>query len=116
MNHLLIATDLSPASDGAVEYALKLAAALDANVTLVTAYEEIPVPVADPMSMVFIDGAGTKDIVEHGLRRQQSLFQQYKAQAVQTLAVKGPVVASVLAVADELQTEMIVVGMKSRGK
>lgn len=116
MKRLLVATDFSPASDRAVEYGLKLALALEATVTLVAVYEEIPVPVTDTMSMAFIDGAGVKDLIEDGLRRQQELFQQTSVQPVGTLAVKGPVVASILDTASELYADMIIAGMKGEGK
>lgn len=116
MKRLLIATDFSPASDRAVEYGLKLAQALDATATIVAVYEEIPVPVADTRSLIFIDGAGSKALVEEGLQRQQTLFQPPGLPLSQTLAVKGPVVASILDTAAELKADMIIAGMKGKGK
>ncbi len=116
MKRILIATDFSPASDRAVEYGLKLARALDLTATLIAAYEEIPVPVADTMSMTIIDAADTRNLVEQGLRRQQDLFRQDSVQPVRTMAVKGPVVSSILDAAAELNADMIVAGMKGEGK
>lgn len=116
MKRLLISTDFSPASDRAVEYGFKLAAALDATVTLVAAYEEIPVPVTDTMSMVIIDAADVKHLVEERLALQQSIFQKDMAQPIQTLAIKGSVVSSILHTASELQADLIVSGMKGKGK
>ena len=116
MKRLLIATDFSPASDRAAEYGLKLAEALDAAATLIAAYEDIPVPITDTMSMTIVDAAGIKDAVEQGLRRQQGRYQQDRVQPIETLAVKGPVVASILNSAAELNADMIVVGMKGKGK
>ncbi|HVV73916.1 MAG TPA: universal stress protein [Verrucomicrobiae bacterium] len=116
MKRILITTDLSPAADAAVQYGVKLAAALDAAVTLVAAYEEIPVPVADTASITFIDGAGIRDVIEQGLLRQQDLYRQDHAQPVQTLAVKGPVVGGILDTAAELEADMIIAGMKGQGR
>lgn len=116
MKRLLVATDFSPASDRAVEYGLKLALALEATVTLVAAYEEIPVPVTDTMSMTFINAAGVKGLVEQGLRRQREFFQQTRVQPVETLAIRGPVVAAILDAASELYADMIIAGMKGKGK
>lgn len=116
MKRILIATDFSPASDRAVEYGLKLAMKLDLTATLIAAYEEIPVPIADTMSMTIIDAAGARDLVENGLRRQRDLFQQDSLQPVRTMSVKGPVVASILDAAAELNVDMIVAGMKGEGK
>lgn len=116
MKHFLIATDFSPASNRAVEYGLKLADALDASATLVAAYEEIPVPITDTASVTIIDAGDIKHLAEQGLRRQQDLFQMNRVQPIATIAVRGPVVASILDAATELNADMIVAGMKGEGK
>jgi nucleotide-binding universal stress UspA family protein len=116
MKRILIATDFSAASDRAVEYGSKLAAALDAAATILGAYQEIPVPVTDTMSLAIIDAADARELVESGLLRQKELFQQSKVQAMSTLSVKGPVVGSILEAAQEENADLIIVGMKSRGK
>lgn len=116
MKRLIIATDFSPASDRAVEYGAKLATALNAAVTLVAAYEEIPVPVVDTASITFMDGGDTRDLVEAGLVRQRDLFQQDKMQPLQTLAVKGPVAQSILDTAVQIDADMIIAGMKGAGR
>ena len=116
MKRILIATDLSAASDRAVEYGIRLAAALDATVTLTAAYEEVPIPVADTMSMTVVDAPGVRELVEQGLHRQQALFQQDRIQPIETMAVHGPVVRSILETAAELDADMIVVGMKGEGR
>lgn len=116
MKRLLIATDFSPASDAAVEYGSRLAAALDAAITLVAAYEEMPVPVADTASITFIDAAAAKSIVEEGLIRQQTLFRQNHHQPIRTQAVKGPVVQSILSAAADANADLIITGMKTSGR
>lgn len=116
MKRILVATDFSAASDRAVEYGTKLAAALDAAVTILAAYQEIPVPITDSMSLAVIEAGDAKELVESGLLRQKELFMQGKTQAVTTSSVKGPVVASILEAAEEENADLIVVGMKSKGK
>ncbi|HVU94125.1 MAG TPA: universal stress protein [Puia sp.] len=116
MKRILVATDFSAAADRAVEYGAKLAAALDAAVTILAVYQEIPVPVTDTMSLAVIDAADARELVESGLLRQKDLFKQGKTQAMNTRSVKGPVVASILETAEEENADLLVVGMKSRGK
>ncbi|HVS95620.1 MAG TPA: universal stress protein [Puia sp.] len=116
MKRILIATDLSSASDCAVEYGFRLASALDATVILVAAYEEVPIPVTDTMSMTVVDAPGVRALVEQGLQRQQALFQQDRLQPIETMAVHGPVVRSILDTVEELGADLIVVGMKGKGK
>lgn len=116
MKRLLVATDFSPASDRAVEYGLKLAAALGAAVTIVAVYEELPIPVTEPLSISLLESSGAAEQVEAGLLRQKQLFEKSDFSQVQTLAVKGSVVNSILSTAEELQTDMILAGMKKRGK
>lgn len=116
MKRILIATDFSAAADRAVEYGSKLAAALDAAVTILAAYEDIPVPLTDTMSLAIIDAGDARELVESGLLRQKELFRQGKTQAMTTLSVKGPVVDSILEAAREENADLIIVGMKSKGK
>lgn len=116
MKHILIATDFSPSSQWAVDYGIHLAAAIGATATVIAAYEEIPIPVADTMSMTFIETTAARDIVEEGLHRLHDRFQQEQLPPIRTLAVKGPAVASILNTAAELKAEMIVAGMKGKGK
>jgi nucleotide-binding universal stress UspA family protein len=116
MKRILIATDFSAAADRAVEYGSKLAAALDAAVTILAAYQEIPVPVTDTMSLAILNAGDARELVESGLHRQKELFGQGKTQAMNTLSVEGPVVASILDAAKDENADLIVVGMKSKGK
>ncbi|WP_431209576.1 universal stress protein [Puia sp. P3] len=115
MKHILIATDFSPASEQAVDYGIHMAAALGAAVTIFSAYQEIPVPVADTMSMTFIDTAAARDSVEQGLRRLHRQFRTSDV-AIGTLAVKGAIVPSILHAADRLKADLIVTGMKGKGR
>jgi len=115
MKHLLIATDFSPASERAVDYGVHLAAALGAAITVVSAYEEIPVPVADTMSMTFIDTAAARDIVRQGLWRLQQRYQKDNVQ-LETLAIKGAIVPSILNAAAGLNADLIILGMKGKGR
>jgi len=116
MKRILIATDFSPASDRAVEYGLKLGAALDAAVTIVAAYEDVPVPVTDMASFTFIDGAGVREAVEQGLWRQRNRYRQSEVQPIETLPVRGAVVESILETIEELSADLVVMGMKGKGK
>jgi len=115
MKHLLIATDFSPASEQAVDYGVHLATSLGAAVTILSAYEEIPVPVADSMSMTFIDTAAARDTVKQGLWRLRQRYLKNNA-TLETLAAKGAIVPSILNAAAELNADLIIVGMKARGR
>jgi nucleotide-binding universal stress UspA family protein len=112
MDQILIATDFSPAAQSAVDYGVQLAAALGATATVIAAYQEIPVPVADTMSMTFIDTAAARDIVEQGLGRLQDRYEHENIPPIRTLAVKGSALASILSMAVELNAGMIITGMK----
>lgn len=116
MKQILIATDFSPAAQQAVDYGLRLADALGAAATVVATYEEIPVPVADTWSMTFIDTSAARDAIEQGLGRVQDRYQHEKASSIRTLAVHGPAVRSILDTAAELNADLIVAGMKGKGK
>ena len=116
MKRLLIATDFSPAAQSAVDYGIQLAKDLNAAVTVVTAYEEIPVPVSDTMSMTFIDTAASRNIVEQGLTYLRRHIQQNNLPPVRTVAVKGLIVPAILNSAAEWNADLIITGMKGKGR
>jgi hypothetical protein len=64
MKNILIATDFSPAARDATQYGIKLAEALEARVTLVTAFEEIPIPVGEAMNIITNDDSAATTLAK----------------------------------------------------
>jgi nucleotide-binding universal stress UspA family protein len=114
MKKILIATDFSPAALDATLYGVKLAAAFEARVTLVTAFEEITIPAAEAMHIIT-----NEDM--RGLARRQMEKEKHRLSScitlpIDTLLKKGPVVRAILAAAEETQADLIVVGMTGTEK
>jgi len=114
MKNILIATDFSPAALDATQYGMRLAAAFEARVTLVTAFEEIPIPVGEAMNIITNEDMRTlaKRQLEKEMRRLNADIPLH----VDTLLKKGPVVRAILAAAEETHADLIVVGMTGTEK
>ncbi|HTR31522.1 MAG TPA: universal stress protein [Puia sp.] len=114
MKNILIATDFSPAARCATRYGIKLAAALNAKVSLVCAYEPLPVPVPDdPMIMTPDD---MEDVVMEQLTKEADLFALPGIPHIDVFSRKGATAEAILAVAKEWPAHLIITGMKEHGK
>lgn len=114
MKSILIATDFSPAAQDATQYGIELAAAFDARVTLLTAFEEIPIPVGEALNIYSSD-----DMHSLAQRQLEEVKRRYSRETtipIDTLIKKGPVVRTILAAAEETHADLIVVGMTGSEK
>jgi nucleotide-binding universal stress UspA family protein len=114
MKNILIATDFSPAARDATRYGIKLAAAFEAHVTLVTAFEEIPIPVGEAMNIINNDDMHS--LAQRQLEKEKHRLSEDTPFPIDTLLKKGPVVRAVLAAAAETHADLIVVGMTGTEK
>jgi nucleotide-binding universal stress UspA family protein len=114
MKNILIATDFSPAARDATHYGIKLAEAFEARVTLVTAFEEIPIPAGEAMNIITNDDM--RSLAQRQLEKEKHRLSGDTPFAIDTLLKKGPVVRAVLAAATETHADLIVVGMTGTEK
>jgi nucleotide-binding universal stress UspA family protein len=114
MKHILIATDFSPAARDATQYGIKLAEAFEARVTLVTAFEEIPIPAGEAMNI--ITNNDMRSLAQRQLEKEKHRISGDTPLPIDTLLKKGPVVRAVLAAATETHADLIVVGMTGTEK
>jgi nucleotide-binding universal stress UspA family protein len=87
MQKILIATDFSPAARNATDYALQLAAAFQAEVVLMSAFEEAPIMVAD--AMVVVNTPVQKGLVQRQLEEEVDNLMTDKPKAIDILAWEG---------------------------
>jgi nucleotide-binding universal stress UspA family protein len=114
MKNILIATDFSPAALDATRYGIKLAAAFEARVTLVTAFEEIPIPVGEAMNI--ITNEDMRSLARQQLEEEKRRLTADTPFPIDMLLKKGPVVRAVLSAAEETHADLIVVGMTGTEK
>ena len=114
MNRILIATDGSPSAQEAVDFGLELAADQGAAVTFVHV-----VPVLDVVPM---SGFGMTGAVEHELTEEDTgLLEQARAAAEEagvtayTKLLRGDVSDEIVAYADTVDADLIVVGSRGHG-
>ncbi|MBS1660800.1 MAG: universal stress protein [Bacteroidetes bacterium] len=114
MKRILIATDFSPASDKALEYATRLAEALGAETTLASAFMDIPLPITAGVPV--ISSKTMRTFTEDQLLLQASSCKVKPSIPIHTIALEGPVSGSILALAKEIGADLIVAGVKKDGK
>ena len=114
MKRILVATDFSRASERALEYGIQLADALDAAITLVNVFREIPMPVAEGVPVVYM--TERRQYVEQQLALQAALFTDRLKVPIETLAVEGATATCILDSAKEVGAGLIIAGVKSEGK
>jgi nucleotide-binding universal stress UspA family protein len=114
MDRILIATDGSPSADEAVDFGIELAADQGAVATFVHV-----VPMLDVVPMA---GFGMTGAVEHALREADTdLLEQARAAAEEagvtahTRLLRGDVVDEIVAYADTVDADLIVVGSRGHG-
>ena len=113
MKNILIATDFSPAARCATRYGIKLAAQLNAKVSLVGAYEPLPVPVSDEPDMVNPDDM--EDLIMERLTEEAELHTLPGSPHIDVYSRKGATAEAILAVAKKWPADLIITGMKEHG-
>jgi len=115
MKHILVATDFSAPSRAALEYAVDLAKAFRAHVTLLHAYEipaysypDVAVPVPPDMDRA-ITKAATRSLHDACEPFAKSGVE------IEVLVTRGKPWIEIERVADEKQADMIVLGTHARG-
>jgi nucleotide-binding universal stress UspA family protein len=114
MNRILIATDGSPASREAVEFGLELAEEHDSAVVFV---HVIPLMDRVPMSGFGMVGAVPHEPSEHdreALEEAEAVAEQQGVRA-STKLLRGDTVDEIVAYADNLDVDLIVVGSRGHG-
>jgi nucleotide-binding universal stress UspA family protein len=114
MKNILIATDFSPAARCATRYGIKLAAQLNAKVSLVSAYEPLPIPVNEDPNIMTVDDM--EDVVAAQLAEEAGMYALPGSPHIDVYSRKGATTAAVLEVAKEWHADLIITGMKEHGK
>jgi nucleotide-binding universal stress UspA family protein len=114
MKHILIATDFSPAARCATRYGTKLAAQLNAKVSLVSAYETLPIPVTDDPDVITMDDG--QDVVMKQLREEAELYALPESPRIEVYSGKGATAKAILQIAGECSADLIITGMREHGK
>ena len=114
MKKILIATDGSPASEEAVEFGVELAGEQDAAVVFVHV-----VPLVDriPMSSFGLVGAMPHELSERdrdALEQAEAVAEQHDVRST-TKLLRGDAVDEIVAYADNLDVDLIVVGSRGHG-
>ena len=114
MKNILIATDLSPAARNATDYGLRLAAALGAQVTLMSAYEQLPLLAVD--SLALLTTGDVEGIAQQKLQHEVENLTGEHSLPVRILVREGNSTQAVLDAADEIGADLIVAGITDTAK
>jgi nucleotide-binding universal stress UspA family protein len=114
MKNILIATDLSPAARNATDYALRLAEALHAKVTLMSAYEQLPILAVD--SLALLTTGDVEGIAQQKLQQEVDNLTREKPLLVDILVREGSSTPAVLEAAEEIGADLIIVGITGTAK
>lgn len=113
---LLVAVDFSDPTDRILHVARRLAASLDASVLVVHAAEPEPDFVGYEAGPEVVRGQVAKELHEDHQRLQECTDQLREAGVnAKAIMVRGPTVASLLAMAEKQDVDLIVVGSHGRG-
>jgi nucleotide-binding universal stress UspA family protein len=112
MKTILVATDFSEASDQASKYGTELAKAFGARIILYNAYQVL-VPFPDG-AVVMDPGAIREEVIK--LLEVQSIGIARSGASVETYCTEAPAARGILKAAKEKKADIIIAGMKGRGK
>ena len=114
MNKILIATDGSPSADEAVDFGIELAADQHASATFV---EVVPVVDVVPSAGFGLTGAVPHDVTEHDTEVLEDARARAEEAGVSADArlLRGDVVDEIVAYADSVDANLIVVGSRGHG-
>lgn len=113
MRRFLIATDFSAAARNASQYGILLAKAFNGSVTLVNAYQQVPVIVTEPL--IFVE-PNRGALAVQKLEEEAVVLNSENAASVDISARQGPNANAILEVAREIQADLIIAGMKGSGR
>ena len=126
MNHILVATDASAASNRALELAAQFAQQHDAEVLIIHVITEIQLPfeIDEIPELEFHQIESFNDareeimrkIAESILRNAKEAAEKAGAQKVKTAIGTGDPATSILGFAERSKTDMIVIGTRGLGK
>lgn len=114
MKTILIATDFSQASDNASLYGKFLAKAFNARIILFSAYQPIPVAAVEVGAMVATDDM--QRFTYEQLKDKTKIINKNNEVSVQVLCKMGASADSILETANDNKADIIILGMKERGK
>lgn len=114
MNNILIATDFTLAARSAENYAIELARALNCGLAMLHVYSQVPVTVSNSLTSV---SALDKDRLYRRLLDNEAAGLDITGlQNLTLLTREGSRVDTILAVAAQLEANVIITGMKNSGK
>ena len=114
MKTILVATDFSAASRSALLYGAALAKALNAKIVLFSAYQMVPGPITD--SLTIVSRAEMKELTQRQLDMEILASDLEDTISIQTRCDENMPVDGILKAAEEEQADLIVAGMKSSNK
>jgi nucleotide-binding universal stress UspA family protein len=114
MKKILIATDFSPAARNAAEWGVKLAEAFDAQVILVSAFEQMPIPVTE--TPMILNAEDLRVVIQRDLDQEKEVLKGETPVSIEALACEGSSTPAMLRVARARRADWMVVGMKGDGK
>ncbi|MEJ7682491.1 MAG: universal stress protein [Segetibacter sp.] len=113
MKTILIATDFSHAGRNATQYGFEFAKTIEAKVILFNAFQ---FPSAHPESLVYYPVDELEKFSYRQLAIEAETIDPSCKVAYETQSSLGPVMDSILAVANENNVSFIIAGMKGHGK
>lgn len=113
MKNILVATDFSQAAHNACLYGAQLASAFNARLILFTAYQQIPLPVAEApvvLSADDMDGFAKEQMAE-----EAALVNRGDVVSMETVCLAGLAVRGIMETARKYDADVIITGMKQSG-
>ena len=114
MKTIFVTTDFSAASHNAFLYSLEMAKAFGAKVVLFHAFQQLVIPNME--STIVITLEDTKNLVKDRLSQHLRAVKDQEHVPVETGYEEGPASMTILAAAAKHQADIIISGMKEKGK
>ena len=112
MKTIFVATDFSKASRNAAVFGVQLAKAFEAKLILFHAYQ---IPLTSPDWPVMVNKEDIILLIEHQLRDEVAAINK-PGIVVETIHEEGPVQDLIIVKANSLNADILVAGMKAKGK
>ncbi len=116
MKHILVPTDFSKASRTAAKYAVSFAAHFGAKVTLLNV--QAPILLVDDSVLAFVMTTQA-EVLENNkilMAKEVKMLSSIRNSNIEGLVMEGITSDTILTVANEIRAELIVMGMKGKGK
>lgn len=110
MKTVLIATDFSDAANNATLYGLEFAKAFHASVVLVSAYEQVPVPVNEIPVLVTLEDMYIN--VQRQLADTARMLENRYGMAVETCCKEGSTMQAITEAIAAYRADLVIVGLK----